>query len=118
MSRPRFLADHDLRERISIGLLRRLPDAEFLRCRDIGLETRPDADVLEYAANHGLIVITHDINTMVASAYDRLRGGQAMTGLLVAQQADPVRDIIDSLVLIWLSTEEAEWREKVEFLPL
>ena len=89
MSRPRFLADHDLRERIIIGLLRRLPDAEFLRCRDIGLETRPDADVLEYAASHGLIVITHDVNTMVASAYDRLRDGQAMTGLLVAQQANP-----------------------------
>ena len=34
MSRPRFLADHDLNEHIIDGVLRREPAVEFLRARD------------------------------------------------------------------------------------
>jgi hypothetical protein len=118
VSRPRFLADHDLRERIVGGVLRRMPAAEFIRCRDVGLASRPDPEVLEYAAGEGLIVVSHDVNTMLASAYERLRDGRSMAGLLLVQQATPVGPVIDSLALIWLTTDEEEWRGTVEFLPL
>ncbi len=37
MSRPRFLADHDLNEHIVTGVLRREPAAEFLCVREFGL---------------------------------------------------------------------------------
>ncbi|MFN0316436.1 MAG: hypothetical protein ACKVQA_15535 [Burkholderiales bacterium] len=52
MSRPRFLADHDLNEHIIIGVMRRVPAAAFSRVRDLGLHDKPDATVLEYAAEH------------------------------------------------------------------
>jgi hypothetical protein len=55
---------------------------------------------------------------MPASAYARLANGRAIAGLLIAKQPAPIRPIIDSLVLIWLSTEAEEWLAKVEFLPL
>ena len=32
MSRPRFVANHDLTEAIIVGVLRREPSIEFLRC--------------------------------------------------------------------------------------
>ena len=36
MSRPRFLADHDLNEHIVAGVLRREPTLEWVRVRDVG----------------------------------------------------------------------------------
>jgi hypothetical protein len=51
MSRPRFLADHDLNEHIVYGVLRREPAIEFLRTRDVDLHERADADVLAYTAS-------------------------------------------------------------------
>ena len=52
MSRPRFLADHDLNEHLVYGAVRRELVIEFIRARDIGMHERPDAEVLAYAAEH------------------------------------------------------------------
>jgi predicted nuclease of predicted toxin-antitoxin system len=60
MSRPRFLADHDLNEHIVSGVLRREPALEWVRARDIGMSERADAEVLAYAADHGFLVHCHD----------------------------------------------------------
>lgn len=42
MSRPRFLADHDFRDRILRGLKKREPAVDFVRVREVGLESAPD----------------------------------------------------------------------------
>jgi hypothetical protein len=70
MSRPKFLADHDLNEHIITGVIRRAPSAEFSRVCEIGVHDRSDAEVLEYAVAHGFIVVSHDVNTMPAAAYE------------------------------------------------
>ena len=54
MSRPRFLADHDLNEHIVDGVLRREPAIEFIRAREIGLHIGPDLEILEHALSKGL----------------------------------------------------------------
>jgi hypothetical protein len=118
MSRPRFLADHDLNERIIIGVLRREPTVEFHRVRDFGLEEGPDGVVLAHAASEGFIVISHDVNTMISAARDRVAAGQPMAGLLMSQQTDPVGPIIESLILLWSATDAEEWRNLICFLPL
>jgi predicted nuclease of predicted toxin-antitoxin system len=89
MSRPRFLADHDLKEHLVHGVVRREPAIEFIRARDIGMHERPDAKVLAYAAEHQLIVVSHDVNTMPANAYIRIRTGAPVAGLLMVKQGDP-----------------------------
>ena len=83
MSRPRFLADHDLNEHIITGVLRREPLVEFLRIRHVGYAERPDSEVLDYAAKHGLIIVSHDVNTMTAAALQRLENGNELSGLLM-----------------------------------
>lgn len=45
MSRPRFLADHDLNEQIVTGVLRREPALECVRARDVGMSERSDAEM-------------------------------------------------------------------------
>jgi hypothetical protein len=118
MSRPRFLADHDLNEHIVDGVLRREPAVEFIRVRDIGLGDRPDPEVLAFAAQQGFLVVSHDVNTMVGHAYARLAAGEAMVGLLMVRQSEPIAPVIDGLVLIWSASEAEEWTDQVRFLPL
>jgi hypothetical protein len=117
MSRPKFLADHDLNEHIIIGVIRRAPGVEFSRVRDIGLHDRADAEILEYAAEHGFIVVSHDVNTMPAAAYGRLAMGKTLAGLLMVQQTHSIGSIIENLILIWSASEAEEWENQVCFLP-
>ena len=118
MSRPSFLADHDLNEPIVAGVLRREPTIEFRRARELGLGDRPDAEVLDFAAGRGLIVVSHDVNTMPAQAYVRLAAGAPLAGLLMVRQVQPGGPVIDSLVLIWSASEAEEWHDQIVFLPL
>jgi len=118
MSRPRFLADHDLNEHIVAGVLRREPVIDFSRVRDLGISTLPDTEILAYAAREGLLVVSHDVNTMPAAAFARLSAGGSFPGLFMAPQSSPIASIIDSLVLIWAASELEEWKDQVVFLPL
>ena len=118
MSRPRFLADNDLNDAIVMGVLRREPSIEFARLRDLGLETRADPEVLDYAAREQWIVVSHDVNTLRATAYARHAAGLTVSGILLVHQRTPVSPIIESLLLIWAASEAEEWAGQVEFLPL
>lgn len=118
MSRPRFLADNDLRDPIVDGVLRREPTVELTPLRDFGLEAASDPEVLAFAAREGLIVVSHDVNSMSAHAYDRIRAGEPMTGLILAHQTEPIAAVIDSLVLIWAATEADQWLGRVEYVPM
>ena len=118
MSRPRFLADHDLNEHIVAGVVRREPALAWVRARDVGMSAHADAEVLAYAADHGLLVVSHDINTMPSAAYTRMRAGQKMSGLFMVKQSDPLGPVIASLALIWSASEAEEWENYVCFLPL
>jgi len=118
MSRPRFLADQDLNDAIVRGVLRLEPSIEFIRLRDIGLEQSPDEQVLRFAAREGWIAVSHDVSSMPAAASQLLAAGEAITGLLIAQQNDPTAPAIESLVLIWTASEAEEWSSLIEYLPL
>jgi len=118
MSRPKFLADHDLNEQIVVGVLRRAPTAEFRRVRELGFAARNDAFLLDYAAGQALIIVSHDVNTMPAAAYERVAAGRTVAGLIMVQQTFPVGPIIDQLLMIWSATDQEEWTNQVVFLPM
>ena len=56
MGRPRFLADNDLKDAIIRGVRRRESAVEFVPLRDLGLELRSDAVILEVCQN---LVVVH-----------------------------------------------------------
>ena len=117
MSRPLFLADHDLNEHIVAGVLRCEPTIKFLRVRDLGMGKRSDQEILEYADREELLVVSHDVNTMPAVAYDRLLAGQSFPGLFMVPQTVPVGLAIENLVLVWAASELDDWENQVVFLP-
>jgi hypothetical protein len=117
MSRPRFLADNDFNEHVLKGLLRLEPAVEVLRVREVNLDQAPDTAVLAYAATEGWIVLSHDVSTMTAAAYDRIVAGEPMAGLFIAAQQAALASIIDTLLVVWSASEAEEWHNQVRYLP-
>lgn len=118
MSRPRFLADEDFDEHIVLGVLRQEPSIEFQRVHELGMRELSDQEILAFAASELLLVVSHDTNTMSAAAYHRVKSGESMPGLLLAEQIAPIGPVIESLVLIWAASEMDEWKDQVRYLPL
>jgi predicted nuclease of predicted toxin-antitoxin system len=59
---------------------------EFSRLRDLGLATRSDPEVLEFAAQESWILVSHDVNTMREVACIRMGAGPSMGSLLLVHQ--------------------------------
>jgi len=118
MSEPRFVADEDLRSSIRSAVLRREPRIHFQTVVAMGWGGKSDDEVLGLAADHGLIVVSHDFRTMPGTAAARLDRSAPMAGLLVARQSDPIRHLADDLILIWAASTAEEWVGRVDYLPL
>lgn len=118
MSRPRFLTDQDFNEHIIRGASRIESLMEFMKVRELGMDRSTDAEILEYAAAHQLIVVSHDVNTMSAAASARVGAGKPFAGLLLVHQDSPIADALSDLVLIWAASEAEEWVDQVRYLPL
>jgi hypothetical protein len=76
----RLAADENFNGDIVRGLLRRNPKLDIVRIQDAGLSGADDRSVLQWAADLGRIVVTHDISTMAKHAFDRSAAGQPMPG--------------------------------------
>lgn len=114
----RLATDEDFNNRILRGLLRRGPALDIVRVQDAGLKGRGDAEVLEWAAREGQVLLTHDVTTMKRYVDERVAAGLAMPGVFeVSQQVPIVRAIEDILLLVECSLE-GEWEGQVRFLPL
>jgi hypothetical protein len=72
----RFLADADLDEAIVTGLRERERAIDFMTANEANLRRRGDPFVLEFAANQGRILVSHDRRTMPVHFAARLRDGQ------------------------------------------
>lgn len=114
----RLLADEDLTQTLVRELLRREPSLRIVRTRDAGLAGTPDQEILEYAADRGLVVMTHDVRTMVALSYERVRGGLRMPGVIIIPQRLSVGVAIQELLELALLSEEGDLEGRVAFLPL
>jgi hypothetical protein len=117
VSRPRFLADEDLRYDIVLAVRRREPKIEFPTVRDLGRAGTPDAGLLAFAQANGWIVVSHDVGTLRAEADQRVRDGRGVAGVLLTPQHSRTRDVAESLILIWAASEAEEWCDRVVFIP-
>jgi hypothetical protein len=118
VSQPRFLADEDLRHGIVLAVQRLEPRLEITTVQDLALRGLSDSDILDFAANHGWHVLSHDVNTMLAAAERRVADGLPMSGLFLIPQHRPTTAAAESLQLIWLASAFEEWNNRIVYLPL
>ena len=72
----RLAADENFNSDIVRGLLRRKPNLDIVRIQDVGLSGADDPTVLEWSAEEGRVLLTHDVSTITHYAYERVRAGR------------------------------------------
>lgn len=113
----KFLADENFNNDILRGVWRRIPDASFTRVQDTEIAGADDPRVLEYAAEHEYIVLTHDVNTMRGYFYNRVKEKLSLPGLFTVHKHTPVGRVVDALEPIILASDESEWMAKATYIP-
>jgi predicted nuclease of predicted toxin-antitoxin system len=59
-----LLADENLNRNIVRALVRRRPEIDLALAQEAGLTGSSDAILLEWAATHGRVVLSHDFRTL------------------------------------------------------
>jgi hypothetical protein len=113
-----FLADENFNNQIVRGVLRRNPNLDIVRVQDVGLSEADDPTVLEWAAQHERIVLTHDVATMTRYAYERVQAGLPMPGVFEVSRSVSIGLAIEEILLIAECSFEGEWQGQVRYIPL
>ena len=111
-------ADENVHGKIVRGLQRRQPDLDLVRVQDTEVAGASHEAVLGWAAQQRRIVVTRDVSTLIAAAYERVRSGQPMPGVFVVTGEVPIGRAIDDLELLATCSLEGEWERQVIYLPL
>lgn len=114
----RFLADENFNYNIVRGLFLRRPNLDLVRVQDVGLTGADDPTVLAWAAQHGRILLTHDVKTITHYAYTRVRKGEPMPGVFEVSRRHPIGSVIEDILLLADASKEGEWEGQVRYLPL
>ena len=114
----RLAADENFNNDIVRGILRRDPTIDIMRIQDAGLAAADDPTVLEWAAQTGRVLLTHDVATITHYAYERVRAVQPMPGVFEVSRRLALAQAIDDIILIAECSLEGEWEGQVRYLPL
>lgn len=104
-----FAADENFNNDIIRGLLRGSPTLDIVRIQDAGLSGATDPAVLRWAADHGRILLTHDVSTMTRYAWERVQNGEPMPGVFEVGRSVPIGIAIEDLLLVAECSVEGEW---------
>lgn len=114
----RLAADENFNNAIVRGLIRRKPDIDIVCAQDVGLSGAKDPALLEWAAQQGRVVVSHDVTTLTRHAYDRVRAGLKMPGVFEVPNTLSIGRVIDDLFLVVECSLGDEWEGQVRYLPL
>ena len=115
----RFQADNDLKRIIVDATLRREPLIDFQTAQAARLDGLDDEAVLRQAASQSRVLVSHDKRTMPkALASFGASGGTSPGILLVIPQSAPIREVVETLVLIWADGRADDWRNLLSKIPL
>jgi predicted nuclease of predicted toxin-antitoxin system len=115
---PRFLADENIDPDLVLGLRRRIEDIDILRVQDVGLRTLDDPEILQWAADEGRILISHDLKTMPGFAGERLTAGLPMPGIILLRSTLSIAQALDEIAAIAGASDADEWTDQIAYLPL
>lgn len=113
-----LLVDENFNRHIAEGLTRLDPGLDLVDVRDVGLAATPDPDILEWAARHGRVLLTHDRQTIPAFAWARVAAGQRMPGVFLVSDDMPVAQAIDEILLAVHCMTPGECDSVVKYFPM
>lgn len=114
----RFAADENFNGRIVRGLQRVLPELDIVRVQDTPLAGAEDPEVLDWAAGESRLLLTHDVATITGFAYDRVRAGKPMPGVVEVSTDMAIGRAIEEIQLLAEASSSDECEGQVMYLPL
>jgi hypothetical protein len=115
----RLATDADVHGDIVRGLRRRLPHVDLVRVQDALPRGTPDPEVLSWAASENRVLVTHDRNSMIGFAYQRIEAGTLVPGLIVLPTHQSIGSSIDDIQLVVECSSESEMKDwVVVYLPV
>jgi Domain of unknown function (DUF5615) len=117
---PSILADANYNEHIIRGLRRRRPDLYITTAHFERIDHLPDPEVLAFAAERNLILLTHDVCTMpqhFAIFLQELSEGRFSPGVWYTPQSLSVGAAILAILETWLCSDHDEFRNQELRLP-
>ena len=113
-----LVADENFNNAIVRGLLRIQPDLDIVRVQDIGLSGTDDSVILEWAANEDRVLLTHDVTTITKYAYERIRLGEYMPGVIEVNRKVSLGNAINEILYIAEVGDHGELEGQIIYLPL
>ncbi|HXG49440.1 MAG TPA: DUF5615 family PIN-like protein [Methylomirabilota bacterium] len=110
--------DENLNHRILRGLLRAVPHLDYTLISHTGLKGSADPAVLEFAAGQDRVLVMHDLRTIPKHAYERVKAGQPMPGVIAVPDDLPIGRAIEDLAVIVECAAPAEVESRIAYLPL
>jgi predicted nuclease of predicted toxin-antitoxin system len=114
----KFAADENFNNRILRGIWRIEPSLDIVRVQDTQVAGHGDEAILAWAAKENRILLTHDFDTIINFAYERIRAGQPMAGVLQVNEFIPIGRVVDYIILAAGASLEGEWENQVRYVPL
>jgi Domain of unknown function (DUF5615) len=114
----RLLADENFNGRILRALKRQIPNLDVVRVQDTRLSGADDPTLLQFAADEKRVLVTHDQETLVGHAWQRVRSGMTMSGVIVAPTDYPIGKVISDLELLLLAGQPKDVEQQILFIPL
>jgi len=114
----KLAADENFNNDIVRGLQRREPLLDIVRIQDTGLSGATDPELLTWAASEARVVLTHDVSTLTRFAYERVKVGLSMPGVVEVSRAVSVGAAIEDILLLAHLSLPNEWEGRILYLPL
>ena len=114
----RLLIDENLNHRILRGLRLVVPELECVVAQNAGFKAVPDPQLLASCGEQALVLVTHDVNTVPKHAFERVKAGQPMPGVIIVPDSLEIGAAISDLALVVECATADEMQNVVLYLPL
>ena len=114
----RWLANENFKSNIVEGLLRQKPALDIVRAQDTDIAGASDTAVVDWATRQGRLLLSHDMNTLIACVYQRILRGHPVPGVFECGHKFSVASAIEEILMIDACSEPSEWEGQVVYLPL
>ena len=113
----RFAADENFDGHILAGLLDRLSDLDIIRVQDTSMYQSHDPELLEWLAQEGRILLTHDVKTMPRFVYERVHAGLLVPGIIEVSNRIAPGQVIDALEIMMVAGHPEDFENQVRYVP-
>ncbi|MFO0865109.1 MAG: DUF5615 family PIN-like protein [Gemmataceae bacterium] len=102
-----LLADENFRSDIVFGLRQAEPALDIVRVQDVGLSEEADPIIVDRAASHGRLLLTHDRGSMIDCLKKKWAKSLPVAGVIIVEtDVSTGRAVEDILLLLVCKTPE------------